>query len=72
MNLEIIYNFEKFLRNRGYSPQTIHTYTKALEQAPDSWNVTEPQLLYEHINYTLIDNNQTFSPRKHIHGITPV
>ena len=29
---------------------------------PDSWNVTEPQLLYEHINYTLTDNNQTFSP----------
>ena len=32
MNLEIIHNFEKFLRNKGYSPQTIHTYTKALEQ----------------------------------------
>ena len=46
MNLEIIHNFEKFLRNKGYSPQTIHTYTKALEQVPDSWNVTEPQLLY--------------------------
>lgn len=62
MNLEIIHNFEKFLENRGYSPQTIHAYTKALEQAPDSWNVTETQLLYEHINYTLADNNQTFSP----------
>lgn len=62
MNLEIIHNFEKFLENRGYSPQTIHAYTKALEQASDSWNVTETQLLYEHINYTLADNNQTFSP----------
>lgn len=62
MNLEIIHNFEKFLENRGYSTQTIHAYTKALEQAPDSWNVTETQLLYEHINYTLADNNQTFSP----------
>ena len=41
MNLELIHNFEKFLENKGYSPQTIHAYTKALEQAPDSWNVTE-------------------------------
>ena len=32
MNLEIIHNFEKFLGNKGYSPQTIRTYTKALEQ----------------------------------------
>lgn len=70
MNLEIIHNFEKFLRNKGYSPQTIHTYTKALEQVPDSWNVTEPQLLYEHINYTLTDNNQTFSPSTR-HNIGP-
>ena len=70
MNLEIIHNFEKFLRNKGYSPQTIHAYTKALEQAPDSWNVTEPQLLYEHINYTLTDNNQTFSPSTR-HNIGP-
>lgn len=70
MNLEIIHNFEKFLGNRGYSPQTIHTYTKALEQAPDSWNVTETQLLYEHINYALADNNQTFSPSTR-HNIGP-
>jgi site-specific recombinase XerD len=70
MNLEIIHNFEKFLENRGYSPQTIHAYTKALEQAPDSWNVTETQLLYEHINYTLADNNQTFSPSTR-HNIGP-
>ena len=53
MNPEIIYTFEKFLENKGYSPQTIHTYMKALEQAPDSWNVTDSQLLYEHINRTL-------------------
>ena len=70
MNLEIIHNFEKFLENRGYSPQTIHAYTKALEQAPDSWNVTETQLLYEHINYALADNNQTFSPSTR-HNIGP-
>lgn len=62
MNLEIIYNFEKFLENRGYSPQTIHTYTKALKHAPDSWDVTETPLLYEHITQTLIDNNQSFTP----------
>ena len=61
MNLEIIHNFEKFLRNKGYSPQTIHTYTKALEQVPDSWNVTEPQLLYEHINYALFFSEAIFS-----------
>lgn len=42
MNLEIIHNFEEFLGNKGYSSRTIHTYTKALEQAPDSWIVTEP------------------------------
>lgn len=70
MNLEIIHNFEKFLGNKGYSPRTIHTYMKALEQAPDSWNVTEPQLLYEHIIYTLTDNNQTFSPSTR-HNIGP-
>ena len=62
MNPAIIHDFEKFLENKGYSPQTIHTYAKALEQAPDSWNVTEPKLLYEHINHTLTDNNQTFPP----------
>lgn len=61
MNLEIIHNFEKFLENKGYSPQTIHTYAKALEQAPDSWNATDPQLLYEHINQTLLADNQSFT-----------
>ena len=70
MNPEIINNFEKFLENKGYSPQTIHSYTKALTQAPDSWNVTDPQLLYEHINHTLTDNNQTFSPYTR-HNIGP-
>ena len=70
MNPEIIYSFEKFLENKGYSPQTIRTYTKALEQAPDSWNVTEPQLLYEHINHTLNDNHQTFTPSTR-HNIGP-
>ena len=71
MNPEIIYTFEKFLENKGYSPQTIHTYMKALEQAPDSWNVTDSQLLYEHINRTLTNNNQTFSPATR-HNIGPV
>lgn len=61
MNPEIIYNFEKFLENKGYSPQTIHTYARALEKAPESWNVTDSQLLYENINHTLIDNKQTFT-----------
>ena len=44
MNLKIIHNFKKFLENRGYSPQTIHTYMKALEQAPDSWNENVKQI----------------------------
>lgn len=70
MNLELIHNFEKFLENKGYSSQTIHAYTKALEQAPDSWNVTETQLLYEHIKHTLTDNNQTFTPATR-HNIGP-
>lgn len=70
MNLEIIHNFEIFLGNKGYSPHTIHTYAKALKQAPDSWNVTEPQLLYEHIIHTLTDNNQTFTPTTK-HNIGP-
>ena len=70
MNPEIILNFEKFLEIKGYSPQTIHTYTKALEQAPDSWNATEPYLLYEHIKQTLIDDNQSFSPSVR-HNIGP-
>ena len=70
MNQEIIYNFKRFLENKGYSPQTIHTYAKALEKAPDSWNVTDSQLLYEHINHTLTDNKQTFTPTTK-HNIGP-
>lgn len=70
MTPETIHNYEKFLENKGYSPQTIHTYTKALEQAPDSWNTTEPYLLYEHINRTLFDDNQSFSPSVR-HNIRP-
>lgn len=70
MNSETIYNFEKFLKNKGYSPQTIHTYTKALEQAPDSWHTTDPYLLYAHINRTLYDDNQSFSTSVR-HNIRP-
>lgn len=70
MNPETIYNFEKFLENKGYSPQTIHTYTKALEQAPDSWNTTDSYLLYEQINRTLFDDNQSLSPSVK-HNIRP-
>lgn len=62
MNSETIHNFEKFLENKGYSPQTIHTYSKALEQVPDSWNTTDSYLLYEHINRALFDDNQSLSP----------
>lgn len=70
MNQEIIHNYEKHLENEGYSPQTIHAYVKALEQAPDSWNTTNPQLLYEHINHTLADKNQMFAPAAR-HNIKP-
>ena len=70
MNLEIIYNFEKFLENKGYSPQTIHMYTKALEQAPDSWNTTDSYLLYENINQTLFDDIQSLPPSVR-HNIRP-
>jgi len=53
MNPQIIQNFAEYLKDRDYSAQTIHAYAKALEQAPDTWNTSVPQQLYEHINGSL-------------------
>lgn len=53
MNPQIIQKFAEYLKARGYAAQTIHAYSKALEQAPDTWNTDVPQELYEHINGSL-------------------
>lgn len=53
MNSKIIQSFADYLCDKGYSAQTIHAYSKALEQAPDTWNTKNRQELYEHINCCL-------------------
>ncbi len=50
MNQSLISNYVEYLRKMGYSAQTIHTYSKALEQAPDTWDTNAPGKLYERIN----------------------
>lgn len=36
MNPKLIQKFTEFLKEKGYSRQTIHDYSKALEQAPNT------------------------------------
>lgn len=54
----------------GYSAQTIHAYSKALEQAPDTWNTDIPRELHEHINNTLNLKQECFLPAAR-HNIKP-
>lgn len=53
MNQSIVNNYVEFLKELGYAPQTIHCYSVALEKAPDSWLLTSPESLHEHITKTL-------------------
>lgn len=53
MNQSLISSYAEYLRKMGYSAKTIHTYSKALEQAPDTWDTNVPSELYERINNAL-------------------
>lgn len=70
MNPQIIQKFAEYLKARGYAAQTIHAYSKALEQAPDTWNTDVPQELYEHINGSLQSKQELFLPSAR-HNIKP-
>lgn len=61
MNQQLIQSYVEYLKEKGYSRQTIHAYSKALEQAPDTLNTQVPQELYEHINYVLKKRKEHFS-----------
>lgn len=61
MDQLLINSFVEYLRKMGYSAQTIHAYSKALEQAPDTWNTNVPRELYEHIKNTLNLKQEYFS-----------
>lgn len=60
MNYNLIKIYSEFLINKGYSPQTINAYAKALMQATNTWNTTIPIELYENITYTLKFNKDIF------------
>ena len=70
MNQTTIKNYVEYLRKIGYSEQTINAYSKALEQAPSTWNTCVPQELYEHINNTLKSKQEYFLPAAR-HNIKP-
>lgn len=70
MNPELIQTFREFLKEKGYSKQTIHVYSKALEQAPDTWNNQATPELYEHITNTLKTEKEQFLPAAR-HNIKP-
>ncbi len=70
MNQSLISSYVEYLRKIGYSAQTIHAYSKALEQAPDTWNTNVPKELYEHIINTLKLKQEYFLPAAR-HNIKP-
>lgn len=70
MNQSLISSYVGYLRKKGYSAQTIHAYSKALEQAPDTWNTNVSRELYEHINNTLNLKQEYFLPAAR-HNIKP-
>ena len=70
MNPKLIQKFTAFLKEKGYSQQSIHDYSKALEQAPNTWNTQVPQELYEHIIHTLKTEKEQFLPAAR-HNIKP-
>ena len=61
MNQKIIHEVVEHLTLKGYSPITIRSYERALEQAPDTWNTKEPRKLYEHINSCLQTETESVS-----------
>ena len=70
MNQSLISSYAEYLRKMGYSAKTIHTYSKALEQAPDMWDTNVPSELYERINNALHQKQEYFLPAAR-HNIKP-
>ncbi|MDE6517240.1 MAG: tyrosine-type recombinase/integrase [Acetatifactor sp.] len=70
MNQSLINSYVEYLRKMGYSASTIHAYSKALEQAPDTWDTNVPGELYEHIINTLKLKQEYFLPAAR-HNIKP-
>jgi site-specific recombinase XerD len=61
MNHPFIQKYVHFLTEKGYSTQTIHAYSKAVERVPQIWDSVESQDLYEHINNVLATRNKFFT-----------
>jgi len=57
-----IQQYAEFLKDKGYSKRTIHCYSKALEQAPETWNTQVPQEIHEHITKTLATAKMNLTP----------
>lgn len=53
MDQKSIKNYSAFLRTTGYAEHTIHLYSEALETVPDTSDIENPTLLYEHIKSLL-------------------
>jgi site-specific recombinase XerD len=70
MNQQLIKSYVEYLEEKGYSRQTVHAYSKALEQAPDTRNTQVPQELYEHKNDVLKSGKEHF-PVSANHNIKP-
>lgn len=70
MKQSIITHYVDFLRNQGYAQQTIIRYSTALEKAPDSWLLTSPEQLHEHITRTLMEEHPEWN-KSVWHNIKP-
>ena len=56
MNQQLIQSYVEYLKEKGYSRQTIHAYSKALSKL-NTLNTQVPQELYEHINKAKRERN---------------
>ena len=70
MNQQKVAEYAEYLERKSYAESTVRCYSKALQQAPESWNTTEPDGLYEHINDTLASKQKFFSTAEQ-HNIKP-
>lgn len=60
MNTLIIQEYVEYLKEKGYSAQTIAIYSRLLKKAPD-WDTQIPQELYENITNELKTKKEYFS-----------
>lgn len=61
MKQSIVKHYVDFLRNQGYAPRTIICYSTALGKVPDSWLLTSPEQLHEHITRTLMEEHPVWN-----------